>query len=191
MKHAFLIPVLALALAACKQEAAAPPAPVSMTAEAVGHFCQMDLLEHPGPKAQVHLEGLPFPLFFSQVRDAEAYRRMPEQSHAILAIYVSDMAVAPGWDDPGKDNWIAADEAIYVVGADRAGGMGAQEFVPFSDRDAAHAFAARHGGEVTGLEDIPDRLVLAAEAPSGAAAPDADDGDYLDRLEAITHTTGD
>lgn len=192
MRHAFLIPVLAFALAACKEEAVTPPAPVSMTAEAVGHFCQMDLLEHPGPKAQVHLEGLPFPLFFSQVRDAEAYRRMPEQSHAITAVYVSDMAVAPGWDDPGTDNWIAAGDAIYVVGAARLGGMGAQEFVPFSDPEAARAFAARHGGEVKGLEDIPDQLVLAAETPTGAAAaPDADDGDYLDRLRAITPKTGD
>jgi nitrous oxide reductase accessory protein NosL len=30
-----------------------------MTEEAVGHFCQMELLEHPGPKAQAHLDGLP------------------------------------------------------------------------------------------------------------------------------------
>jgi copper chaperone NosL len=191
MNRLILIAALPLVLAACKQEAAAPPAPVSMTAEAVGHFCQMDLLEHPGPKAQVHLEGLPYPLFFSQVRDAEAYRRMPEQSHAITAVYVSDMTVAPGWDDPGADNWIAAGDAIYVVGAARLGGMGGQEFVPFSDPEAARAFAARHGGEVMGLADIPDRLVLAAETPTAAAAPDADDSDYLDRLNAIAPKTGD
>ncbi|WP_409998019.1 nitrous oxide reductase accessory protein NosL, partial [Escherichia coli] len=25
-----------------------------MTEEALGHYCQMNLTEHPGPKAQVH-----------------------------------------------------------------------------------------------------------------------------------------
>ncbi|WP_372611396.1 nitrous oxide reductase accessory protein NosL [Aquicoccus sp.] len=188
MKRIVLLAVLALT--ACKQEAEAPPDPVTMTAEAVGHFCQMDLLEHPGPKAQVHLDGMPHPLFFSQVRDAEAYRRMPEQSHAISAIYVSDMAVAPDWDDPGKDNWIAADEAVYVVGAAIAGGMGAQEFVPFSDRAAARDFADRHGGVLMELADIPDDRVFAPEnAPETAPSGD-DDSDYLDRLRAITNTSG-
>ncbi len=179
-----------LALAACKEEAAAPPPPASMTAEAVGHFCQMDLLEHPGPKAQVHLDGMPNPLFFSQVRDAEAYRRMPEQSHAIRAIYVSDMAVAPGWDDPGKDNWIAADSAVYVVGAAITGGMGAQEFVPFSDRAAAREFADRHGGELMELADIPDHDVFAPDNAPEDAPTGADDSEYLKRLRAITNTGG-
>ncbi|MDZ4093708.1 MAG: nitrous oxide reductase accessory protein NosL, partial [Paracoccaceae bacterium] len=78
---------LLLPLAACREDAPLP-GPVAMTAEAVGHYCQMGILEHPGPKAQVHLDGLPAPLFFSQVRDAVAYQRMPEQSGRIIAIYV-------------------------------------------------------------------------------------------------------
>ena len=188
MKRILLLAILALA--ACKEEAAAPPPPTTMTAEAAGHFCQMDLLEHPGPKAQVHLDGMPHPLFFSQVRDAEAYRRMPEQSHAIRAIYVSDMAVAPGWEDPGADNWITASAAIYVVGAAIVGGMGAQEFVPFSDRAAARDFADRHGGVLMDMADIPDHLVFAPEnAPENAPSGD-DDSEYLDRLRAITNSTG-
>ena len=66
-----------LALAACKEEVVQTTDPVGLTAESIGHFCQMNLLEHPGPKAQVHLEGLPgAPLFFSQVRDAVAYARL-------------------------------------------------------------------------------------------------------------------
>ncbi len=148
-------------LAGCKEELAQAPAPVQMTAEATGHFCQMNLLEHPGPKAQVHLAGLPDPLFFSQVRDAIAYQRMPEQSHAIAAIYVSDMAVAPSWEDPGAGNWITAEGAHYVVGARTPGGMGAPELIPFSDRAAAEAWAAEHGGQVLALAGIPDADVLA------------------------------
>lgn len=188
MKRYLLLAVLALA--ACKEEATAPPPPTTMTAEAVGHFCQMDLLEHPGPKAQVHLDGMPYPLFFSQVRDAEAYRRMPEQSHAIRAIYVSDMAAAPSWDDPGADNWIAAESAIYVVGAAIVGGMGAQEFIPFSDPAAAREFADRHGGELMELAEIPDHLVLAPENAPEIAPSGEDDSDFLERLRAITNTSG-
>jgi copper chaperone NosL len=158
----FLFAALAaLALAACKEEVAGRPLPVAMTAEAVGHYCQMNLLEHPGPKAQVHLDGLQDPLFFSQVRDAIAYQRMPEQSHAITAIYVSDMSVAPSWEEPGPENWAAAENAVYVVGARVPGGMGAPELVPFTTRGAAETFAAKHGGEILPLDAIPDEVVLA------------------------------
>jgi copper chaperone NosL len=150
-----------LALAACNAQNAGPPSPVSMTEEALGHYCQMNLLEHPGPKAQIHLSGISEPLFFSQVRDAIAYQRMPEQSHAITAIYVSDMAAAPSWEFPGADNWIDADGAVYVVGATLVGGMGAPELVPFSSRETAQAFIAEHGGTPVTLEAVPDAMVLA------------------------------
>ena len=148
-------------LAGCKEKLAEAPDPVTLTAEATGHFCQMNLLEHPGPKAQVHLAGLPDPLFFSQVRDAVAYQRMPEQSHAIAAIYVNDMAAAPSWENPGTENWIALEAALYVVGARTPGGMGAPELIPFSDHVAAEAWAAEHGGRVLALGEIPDTEVLA------------------------------
>jgi len=161
MNRFLLAALAALPLAACKEEIADRPLPVAMTAEAVGHFCQMNVLDHPGPKAQVHLEGLPYPLFFSQVRDAIAYQRIPEQTHAIAAIYVSDMSVAPGWEDPGADNWVAADNVVYVVGATVSGGMGAPELVPFTTRAAAETFLAENGGEILSLEAIPDEVVLA------------------------------
>ena len=110
MKPALAALLLVAALAGCREEAVPRPDPVAMTEEAIGHFCQMNLLEHPGPKAQVHLEGMPgTPLFFSQVRDAVAFRLLPEQQGEITAIYVSDMAKAP-WADPGATNWIAAED---------------------------------------------------------------------------------
>ena len=185
MKRPAALALMLLGLAACgEDEHAAPPPPATMTAEAVGHYCQMNLLEHPGPKAQVHLADVLYPVFFSQVRDAIAYQRLPEQSHVVVAIYVSDMAQAPSWDDPGADNWVAADAAHYVVGSDRAGGMGAGELVPFSDAAAATAFAAAHGGEVLRLAAIPDDLVLAPVAFEAEFGVD-DDADYADRLRAL------
>lgn len=154
---------LALLLAACQPEAATRlPEPVAMTAASLGHYCQMNVLEHPGPKAQVHLAGMDGkPLFFSQVRDAIAYQRMPEQSGVITAIYVSDMGKAESWDAPGADNWTLAETAIYVTGARVQGGMGAPELVPFSSREKAEEFATRHGGQLVALKDIPDEDILA------------------------------
>lgn len=174
-----------LALAACQEETAEKPQAVTMTATALGHFCQMNMLEHPGPKAQVHLDGLPgAPLFFSQVRDAIAYLRMPEQSHEITAIYVSDMGRAPSWQSPGRDNWIAAEGAVYVLGSGREGGMGAPEVVPFADVQAAEAFIDRHGGHAVALEDIPDTAVLSpVQQPQMA---DTEDDDFAARLRALS-----
>jgi copper chaperone NosL len=176
---------LLLALAACREEVASDlPEPVTLTAEAVGHYCQMELLEHPGPKAQVHLAGLPYPLFFSQVRDAIAYQRMPEQSHAIDVIYVNDMARAPSWEAPGVDNWVRADAAVYVVGSDAVGGMAAPELVPFADRADAEAFAAERGGSILALDAIEDAQVLTPVEFADDIGVD-DDADYAERLRGL------
>lgn len=189
MKPALIL-ALCLALAACREEVVQDTTPVELTAETLGHFCQMNLLEHPGPKAQVHLEGMPgTPLFFSQVRDAIAYQRLPEQSHPILAMQVNDMS-APGatWDDPGQGNWIDANDAFYVLGSAREGGMGAPEAVPFGTEAAAQAFAMQEGGTVMRLAQIPDTLVL---APEEAGPTDtADDTDFEDRLRALSRPEG-
>jgi len=157
---ALVLPLLALA--ACKPEVAAEkPLPVAMTETAVGHYCQMDVLEHDGPKAQVHLSHLDHPFWFTQVRDAIVFQRLPEETAKISAIYVSDMGATTNWADPGAENWVDADAAHFVINSTRAGGMGAPEAVPFSDQAVAEAFAAEHGGDVMKLADIPDDYVLA------------------------------
>ena len=183
MKRALLV---LLFLAACKEDAQ-DLSPVALTEAAVGHYCQMNVLEHPGPKAQVHLEGFPGrPLFFSQVRDAIAYTRLPEQDGVILAIYVNDMgATGVTWEMPGTANWIPAATAHYVVGSGIEGGMGAPELVPFSDLDSAAAFAVRHGGTVMALSAVPDSAVIAPvslDAEIGAE----DDADFNARLKALS-----
>ncbi len=163
MKPFVLVCAAIALLAGCQeQEAATVPGPISLTREAAGHYCQMTVLDHPGPKAQVHMAGYVYPLWFSQVRDAFAFDRMPEEIAEVTVIYVNDMgAAAAEWDAPGADNWIPAKAAFYVVGSDRRGGMGAPELVPFAERAAASAFAERHGGTVIGYADIEDPMVLA------------------------------
>ncbi|WP_417846022.1 nitrous oxide reductase accessory protein NosL [Thalassospira povalilytica] len=186
-----LIVINLMFLVGCQQqtEETMPP-PVAMTEEAVGHFCQMDILEHAGPKAQIHLDGLPYPLFFSQVRDGIAYERMPEQNYKISAIYVSDMSKAHDWENVGRENWIPASSAHYVVASTMTGGMGASELVPFSDQDDARKFVARHGGQIMRLDDIDDALVLnnTTVMPSNEPLETAiipDDDDYRARLEKL------
>ncbi|HFQ15861.1 MAG TPA: copper resistance protein CopZ [Rhodobacteraceae bacterium] len=177
-----LLLAAALALAGCKDDQAGVPPAVAMTPEALGHYCQMALTEHDGPKAQIHLKDALAPLFFSQVRDAIAYQHMPEQDGQILVIYVSDMGAAESWAKPGVDNWIDARNAFFVLGSDAIGGMGAAELVPFGSRAGAEAFAKARGGRVARLDEIRNEDVLAPDSD----APDTDgDSDYLERLNAL------
>ena len=181
-----LIFLCLLALPACKEERAALPQPIEMTAEAVGHYCQMNLLDHAGPKAQVHLEGLSAPLFFSQVRDAVAYLHMPEQSHAVRVVYAQDMSGA-AWDAPGQ--WVELSQLVFVIDSDAAGGMDAPEFVPFADRSAAEAFARDRGGVVLALSEITAKQALGANAQASEASG-APQSDIAARLSALTAARG-
>lgn len=158
-----IVLVTALALAGCSSEAAVQqtPSPIALTEEAAGHYCQMVILEHDGPKAQMYLAGMAQPLWFSQVRDGLAYIKSPEQSAEILVMYVNDMGEAKSWSEPGEMNWIRADEAYYVVGSDATGGMGAPELAPFSNIDKATEFANLRGGTVQRLSEISAEAVLA------------------------------
>lgn len=186
IRFAFPLLLASLALAGCKEELAQAPDPVSLNAEAVGFYCQMNLLEHDGPKAQIHLDGMPAPIFLSQVRDAIAYMRMPEQSHAITAVYVNDMSQAESWARPGADNWMRIEDAVFVLGSRQIGGMGAPEVVPFSDRADAEGFAAEHGGQVVALTDVADTDVLTPDS----TATSTEDSDIANRLRNLSSPKG-
>lgn len=162
MKHPIIICAAVLLLSACKEDIATQdtPAPTALTEEAAGYYCQMTILHHTGPKAQMYLDGNPAPVWFSQVRDGVAYLKSPEQSADISIIYVNDMGEAPDWDHPGQDNWIDAASAHFVVNSDATGGMGAPELVPFSNLTKAQVFARERGGEIMALSEIPAELVL-------------------------------
>lgn len=156
-----------LLLAACDggEPERAPPARLSE--DAVGHYCGMLLSEHPGPKGQIRLKSRDEPVWFSSARDTIAFTRIPLEPRDIAAIYVSDMARAPSWEDPGPENWIPAEEAWFVIGSGRTGGMAAPEPVPFGTEAAADAFAATEGGRVVRLDQIPDGYVLGDGAEEG------------------------
>ena len=189
--HALLIAGLLALLAGCQEKVTQDTTPKDMTAETLGHYCQMNLLEHAGPKGQVFLEGMPAPLFFSQVRDAIAYLRGPEQMAPILAVYVNDMgATGATWDQPGDGNWIAIDKALFVVGSARQGGMGAPETVPFSSRQQAEEFARVEGGRVLSLAEITDDMVLAPVEDVVDPNPQDDNTDFQNRLRALSNKAG-
>lgn len=161
MIRLFATALLGLALAGCfEDETLVKPHPVALNEEAVGHYCQMNILEHDGPKAQVHLVGFAHPVWFSQVRDAIAFLLMPEETAQVAAVYVNDMARAASWKDPGATNWIDADGAFFVINSRRTGGMGAPEAVPFALASDAQGFAQQHGGEVVRLGEIGSDYVL-------------------------------
>lgn len=150
-----------LVIAGCSaEEQAPPPAPFALTEDALGRYCGMNVLEHPGPKGQVILGQIPEPIWFSSARDAVAFTMMPDEPKAIAAIYVSDMGSAASWDTPGAENWVDAKVAYFVIESSRRGGMGAMETVPFSSETSARAFADANGGQVVRFPDIPVDYVL-------------------------------
>jgi len=186
-------PLLALAcasaltlLSACsQQEEVAMPDAFALNAEAIGRYCGMNVLEHDGPKGQIILTRIIEPIWFSSASDAVAFTMLPDEPKNIAAIYVSDMAVATSWEQPGADNWIDAKTAYFVLGSDRRGGMGTAETVPFSTEEAARAFADANGGEIMRFADIPIEYVL------GGPDEDGDNGGAVGAIlpagPAITH----
>ena len=162
-------------LAGCtSKEELAPPAAFALTDEAMGRYCGMNVLEHAGPKGQIILTHLPDePIWFSSARDTIAFTMLPDEPKNIAAIYVSDMAAAPTWEEPGAENWIDAKSAFYVIGSAMRGGMGAPEAVPFSSSAAAEEFARANGGEVVRYSEMPSDYILGTGPGEADAAPDA------------------
>lgn len=171
MTRAFVVGILlsAFLLGGCREEQRASPPPFALTSEAVGRYCGMNVLEHPGPKGQIILDAqVPEPIWFSSARDALAFTMLPEEPKDIAAIYVSDMSKAPSWEKPGESNWIDARKAFYVISSSVRGGMGAEEAVPFSTEEAARQFSVKNGGRVVAFSDVPQAYVL------GSGGADAD-----------------
>lgn len=174
MRRIMVVALAGLLLGACgEDEVAEAPPPLEPTREAIGHYCNMIVLDHPGPKGQVFLADHPQPYWFSSARDTIAFTMLPEESRDILAIYVSDMGRAESWEKPGPGAWVDARQAFYVIGSDKRGGMGQAEAVPFSTREAAERFVGEHGGRIVAFSEIPRDYILGSDAPAPdeAAAP--------------------
>ncbi len=180
-----LLPLVLLAapiLAACSEETAASlPAPRELTREATGHYCGMIVADHPGPKAQLFLRSRAEPVWFSSVRDAFAFKMLPDEPKDIAAIFVNDMGGATDWQSPKPGTWIDARKAHFVIGSARRGGMGQQEAVPFSSAEAAKAFAAAHGGRVVAFDAVPRSYVLSEDTAGAGAHRGSHDGQTGDR----------
>ena len=152
-----------LLLTACEEDqVASVPQPQELTREAIGHYCNMIVLDHQGPKGQVFVEGSEQPIWFTSVRDTIAFTMLPDEPKNLAAVYVTDVGKA-NWDAPEPGTWIEARQAWYVVGSDRVGGMGAPEAVPFGEQAKAESFAAQHGGHVVAFADIPEDAILGHE----------------------------
>ncbi len=177
-----------LILAACSEDAAEIPDPVSLTDDAVGFYDQMIVVDHNGPKAQIHLAGADEPLWFSQVRDGVAYIKSAERTAEVLAFYVNDMAKTDDWADPGAENWINADSVFFVIGSDAQGGMGSPEIVPFGAETAAAKFADRRGGQIVALTDIdPAEVLVPLEMGQMPPMEMSDDPDQKKDHDAVQH----
>jgi copper chaperone NosL len=167
----------ALVVAGCNRDGAdsVMPPPAALTSDAMGVFCGMNVLEHPGPKGQIITASRIDPYWFTSVRDTVAFTLMPDQPRDIRAIYVSDMARAPSWAEPGATNWIDARKAFFVIESRKQGGMGAAEAVPFGTRAAADAFVAANGGTVVTFAQIPSAYVLGSDAAGEQTEHDRSD----------------
>jgi copper chaperone NosL len=177
MIRRILCVIVALLLTGCNRDAgdAVLPPPAALTSDAMGVFCGMNVLEHPGPKGQIITASRIDPYWFTSVRDAVAFTLMADQPRDIRAIYVSDMARAPSWAEPGATNWIDARKAFFVIESRKQGGMGAAEAVPFGNRAAADAFAATNGGTVVTFAQIPSAYVLGSDPTSDQTEPSRSD----------------
>jgi nitrous oxide reductase accessory protein NosL len=161
------VALIVLPAACSREDARAVPAPHSLTADATGHYCGMLLSEHAGPKGQILLKGKNAPVWFTSVRDTLTFLALPEEAKDIAAVYVSDMAKALNWDQPGADNWMLANAAFFVIESERQGGMGGAEAVPFSTETAAQTFVGQYHGRIVSFDEAA-KTVAAGGLAGGA-----------------------
>lgn len=163
--------LLVLVLGGCQEEIITPD-PVEITREAEGFYCNMIVVDHPGPKAQVYEKDRAQAIWFTSVRDALAYNILPGEAQEVLAIYVHDMGQATSWDSPEADGiWIKATEAFYVIDSRKRGGMGAKETIPFGDQAQAEKFVGEFGGRVVAYSDISPDYILGDAGEYDATTP--------------------
>ena len=151
-------------LAACNEEIVIPE-PMTLTRDAVGHYCNMIIEDHPGPKAQIFEDGVEAPFWFTSVRDALFYRSLPGEGTRILVVYVQDTAAITDWANPPADGLrIKLEDAVFVVNSAKRGGMGAREAVSFARREDAEKFRDQYGGEIVSYTEIPEDYLTGDDA---------------------------
>ena len=122
--------------------------------------CVLDgmlLADYPGPKAQIHYDGLTQPDWFCDTVEMFSLYLNPEQARRVSALFVQDMGKAD-WDQP-RGHWIDARTAIYVHGSQRRGSMG-PTIASFATEQDARAFAGQYGGTVLRFAEITPAMVV-------------------------------
>jgi len=162
------------------------PAPQALSSDALGYYCNMLVVNHDGPKGQIHVGDIAQPLWFASVRDTLAFTHLPGEPKNLAAIYVNDMTgVSPGdqtWKQPSDGTWIDARHAWYVLDAPVKGGMGSPEPVPFKTEETANTFAARFGGRVVAFANVvADDVIGTADA--AGSTPNVNSVVQLERTE--------
>lgn len=124
-----------------------------------GTSCALDgmlLADYPGPKAQIHYDGVAQPDWFCDTVEMFSIHLRPEQAQRVVALYVQDMGKAD-WEQP-RGHWIDARTAIYVHGSSRRGSMG-PTIASFAAEVDARAFAETYGGKVLRFADVTPEMV--------------------------------
>ncbi len=169
MNKILLLIIISL-LVSCANDPVAiqKPAPIKLDRDEVGYYMQMIVADHAGPKAQLWLSDQSEPLWFVDVRDAILFKRTPEEADNISIIYAHDMAKNPDYNNV-KDIWLDIEQAVFVVGSQRKGGMGMPETIPFSDKRSAQNFVAKYGGKIIdSMNQISTQYLTSMPDMSGA-----------------------
>ncbi len=159
----------AVALAAAILLAGCGQATLSAVAQEPGAdtACALDgmvLKDFPGSKAQIHYtEGAPE--YYCDLMELFAVLLAPEHKRKLAGAFVQDVGKTD-WAKP-SGHWIAAKDALYVVGSKKQGSMG-PTFGAFSNEQDAAAFVAKEGGRVVPFDQITLTML-----DTGGAAGDA------------------
>ena len=153
----------ALVLDACSQATVGAIAQEPL-ADTVCALDGMVLQDFPGPKAQVqYTEGKAD--YYCDLSELFAVLLAPEHKRKIAGVFVQDSGKTD-WATP-SGHWIAAKDALFVIGSRKQGSMGAT-FGAFSSAQDAATFVQEEGGKV-----VPFDQVTAAMLDKGDAARSA------------------
>ena len=163
LKRAGLALAAMLMLAACGQAVMA----VAAQEPAADTACALDgmvLKDFPGSKAQIqYVEGKPD--YYCDLMELFAVLLAPENKRQVAGVFVQDIGKTD-WANP-SGHWIAAKDALYVVGSKKQGSMG-PTFGAFSNAQDAAAFVQKEGGKV-----LPFNQITAAMLDTRGAMDDA------------------
>jgi copper chaperone NosL len=151
------------------------PQPIALTEATSCDQCGMVINEHPGPAGQTYYrentpEGHDPPARFCSTVCTYRHRfATEERGWTPQVTYLTDYATVDYRVEQeggaqvisahlAAESFAVTDELDVVTGSDVEGAMG-PAIVPFSETDAAEAFASTYGGQIIAAADISQELV--------------------------------